>query len=238
MCGTLMWPEAALLLLWSRDVQCYRRVWISCISRFKLCRSHLDCNTKAAGSARTVAVGYHENSLSAAIYFTLKCVANSKKGNGEILLIPATAKKKKKKKACIKESESSIFLNTNSVMSKRGALGTVLCTSWDPVLQTLIHMLMGGPGWLPKAAQELAVTHLYKSLWNWSLVQSGPDPDLTQAAGKISGFVQACQGRSPRQAGGIWPAETLLLSQELDKWQNGACTHTNNFHFFPPHHHR
>lgn len=40
----------------------------------------------------------------------------------------------------------------------------MLCVPWDPVLQTLVHVLMGGPGWPAKAAQELAVKHMYKSL--------------------------------------------------------------------------
>lgn len=67
----------------------------------------------------------------------------------------------------------------------------MLCVSWDPFLQTLIHVPMGGLGWPAKAAQGLAVKHMYKSLWNWSVVQSGPDPDFNQAAGKTSRFSRA-----------------------------------------------
>lgn len=79
------------------------------------------------------------------------------------MIIP---KKKKKKKACIKESESAIFLNTKSVISTRGALGAALCVSGDPVVQRRMHVLRAGAGWPARAARELAATHVDKSLWN------------------------------------------------------------------------
>lgn len=82
------------------------------------------------------------------------------------------------------------------------ALGAMLCMSWDPVLQTLIRVSMGGLGWPAKAAQGLAVKHMYKSLWNWSVVQSGPDPDL-------------CWG---------WPGQKLWAGGgDLAHWNTFCC---------------
>lgn len=79
---------------------------------------------------------------------------------------------------------------------------------------------MGGPGWPAQAARELAVKRTYKSLWNWSLVQSGPDPDLNQAAGKILGFVQVRQGGSPGWAAGDlarWNASAVPGTWQMAK---------------------
>lgn len=106
----------------------------------------------------------------------------------------------------------------------------MLCMLWDPVLQTLVRVPMGGLGWPAKAAQGLAVKHMYKSLWNWSVVQSGLDPDLNWAVGKMSGLTRA-------EALGRWrgfgPLKHFLLSQKLDKWQSEICTRTVSISSLP-----